>query len=191
MELKIPPELIRSLIYCPETGKLFWARTSKNKNMRIWEEAGSYREVTGGGTKYCNIEFKGVRYAASRIVWVMKKRRQPKGVIDHISGNTQDNRIENLRDVSTRENCRNRVEHRAGKPVGVSFNSKSREYPWVVHSGLKGKPKYLGCFELLQNAIIARFLYENDGFIRPKPIYEYVDGIRCEVIPPVRESNIW
>ena len=34
--------------------------------------------------------------------------QEPKGVIDHINGNSLDNRIENLRDVSHTENMINR-----------------------------------------------------------------------------------
>lgn len=47
---------------------------------------------------------------ASRIIWKMATGEDPKGVIDHIDGNPLNNRLENLQDISQRENLLKRVD---------------------------------------------------------------------------------
>ena len=42
----------------------------------------------------------------SRIIWKYHYGVEPKGVIDHINGDSTDNRIENLQDVTQGENLR-------------------------------------------------------------------------------------
>jgi hypothetical protein len=69
----------------------------------------------------------------------------PNGVIDHIDGNPSNNRINNLRDVSARQNGQNRKEHRNGKLVGTSYNKRDSIYQARI--SLNGKSKNLGSFK--------------------------------------------
>lgn len=70
----------------------------------------------------------------------------PKGkVVDHINGNTLDNRRCNLRVVTTRENSGNTYKHRAN-PVALGTNLRS----WGKYEAritIDGKRKYLGMFK--------------------------------------------
>lgn len=68
-------------------------------------------------------------------------------VVDHINGNTLDNRRKNLRVCEHKENLRNR-----GTPAnntsgfkGVSWHSDSEK--WVANIKADGKPKYIGTFD--------------------------------------------
>ena len=45
-------------------------------------------------------------WSVSRIVWKYHYGVEPKGVIDHINGDSTDNRIENLQDITQGENLR-------------------------------------------------------------------------------------
>jgi len=63
--------------------------------------------------------------------------------VDHLNGNTLDNRRENLRIVSHRENMQNRIEKRRNAFVGISRH-KNR---WQAKIHIKGKRKFLGLFD--------------------------------------------
>ena len=65
--------------------------------------------------------------------------------IDHINGDGLDNRRENLRIVSHRENGQNRHERKTSKYPGVSWH-KSRN-KWSAQIRISGKLKYLGLFD--------------------------------------------
>ena len=53
------------------------------------------------------------QFIMSRIVWKYHKGVEPKGVIDHINGDSTDNRIENLQDITQKQN----VNEQAGEII--------------------------------------------------------------------------
>ena len=65
-------------------------------------------KMRNGYLGFC-IWFKGNKYCTltQRIVWVLCNDCWPRLTIDHINGNTRDNRIENLREVSQSDNMLN------------------------------------------------------------------------------------
>ena len=96
----------------------------------------------------------GTRYAVCRpthrgkisMHWMVLGRKPENGfVVDHINGNGLDNRRENLRIVSIRENGWNRKEHRSGRLVGACLKKGSTR--WQSSIVINGKKKYLGYFD--------------------------------------------
>ena len=70
--------------------------------------------------------------------------KPPKGLmVDHINGEGTDNRRENLRFVTNRQNCQN-INHkkRSSEYPGVSWYGPRNK--WVAMINLKGKTKNLG-----------------------------------------------
>lgn len=65
--------------------------------------------------------------------------------VDHINGNTLDNRVSNLRICTTRENQQNQTKHRNGKLVGCSFDAYHKA--WKSGIRIDGKFKHLGYFK--------------------------------------------
>ena len=57
----------------------------------------------------CKIDKRSIHIALHHAVWAVCNGRFPEQQIDHINGNKQDNRIENLREVSDSENKMNMV----------------------------------------------------------------------------------
>ena len=69
----------------------------------------------------------------------------PKGYcVDHINGNGLDNRRENLRVCSPRQNQQNRKKIHSSKYPGVSWNKRSAR--WDARIMVKGKRYYLGTY---------------------------------------------
>ena len=77
-------------------------------------------------------------------------------VIDHINGDTLDNRIENLRAVTGKENQRN-TKLSSNSTTGINGVTK-RKYgkPYEVQIHVDGKAIYLGTFATLEEAAAAR-----------------------------------
>lgn len=75
---------------------------------------------------YIVIGVDGITEYAHRIAWAISKGYWPNG-IDHINGDRADNRISNLREVSHKENHKNRSIPKNNKSgvVGVYFDRKN------------------------------------------------------------------
>ena len=95
-------EYLKSLLdYNPETGKFIW-KVSKNNRVKSGSEAGT---IQSSGHRSILIDKKD--YLAHRLAWLWYYGRWPEDQIDHINHNPDDNRIENLREVSNQENGKN------------------------------------------------------------------------------------
>lgn len=118
-----------------------------------------------GSKQYIYITIGGPVYSAHSLVWFMYNGKFPENHIDHINGNSIDNNIENLRDVTQAENNRNIKKTKRNKSgcVGVSWGKSVNR--WVVRIGVNGKHKHFGSFkdfefaELLANEVHAHLGY--------------------------------
>lgn len=66
-------------------------------------------------------------------------------VVDHINSIKTDNRLENLRIVTCRENNSKERSIKSGLPTGVHFIKKTNLFQSQIR--IKGKNIYLGCFK--------------------------------------------
>jgi len=95
-------ELRAALKYDPQTGH--FTRLRGSNGHPVGEIAGTvnnngYRLIRVGNWR---------RYRAHRLAWLWVHGEWPKGEIDHINGERDDNRLENLRDVPMVMNQQNR-----------------------------------------------------------------------------------
>ena len=102
-------ELLEIFKYDPETGDIFWIAKGKGK---IKKKAAGTTEVNG----YRSIMLNGKRIRSHRIAWALFHKEWPKDQIDHINGNTLDNRINNIRLATNNQN---------GKNLKIKSNNKS------------------------------------------------------------------
>jgi hypothetical protein len=143
MELTVD-ELKALLTYDPITGDFRWNLTPKRTSLS--RVAGCVDTIG-----YLIIRIRGKGYKAHRLAWLYMHGEWPKQCLDHINGVRSDNRMENLREVSTRENSQNKGRHRAGKAAGIT--APCRNHPkWTASIMIKGKSTYLGSFLTEQEA---------------------------------------
>ncbi|MEM6464731.1 MAG: HNH endonuclease signature motif containing protein [Pseudomonadota bacterium] len=96
-----------------------------------------------------------VQYKSHRIIWKMAHGRDPKGCIDHINGERDDNRPSNLRDVLPVENSRNRHKSTSNSGVlGVSWCRSSKR--WQATIGFNNRNISLGSYIKKTCAVAAR-----------------------------------
>jgi len=137
--------LNRLFIYDNENGVLY-RRINRGPS-----KAGDFvGTVTDRG--YLSVEIESRTYYVHRIIWFMIHGDWPKNQIDHINGNRCDNRLENLRDVSSGENCRNSkmpCNNKSGV-TGVKFHKRTGK--WKAQVFVEGKSKFLGYFSNIEDA---------------------------------------
>lgn len=95
-------------------------------------------------------------YFAHRVIWAMTNGEWPRAEIDHVNHIRDDNRIENLREVTRQGNCLN-LSRQIRNTSGVTgvFWEKSRN-KWNAKIHLDGKDINLGRFDTLDAATAAR-----------------------------------
>jgi hypothetical protein len=101
------------------------------------------------GCGYLIVGLNGKIYLLHRLAWLYVYGEFP-NVIDHINGNTLDNRIENLRNGTVRQNNQNRKKNRNGKLVGCTYNKKCKKYQAYIR--IHGKFSSLGYYTTEQLA---------------------------------------
>lgn len=130
-------ELTSSLNYNPETGIFTWKIASGSAS--IGKVAGF---KTNSQADYLSIRINGKSYLCHRLAWFYMKGCWPKGLIDHINGVKNDNRISNLREVTRGQNKTNSVSSSNTGIKGVHLLKGKNTYK--VMFKLKGKSICLG-----------------------------------------------
>lgn len=146
-------ELLRRLAYNPESGEF------------IWRDCPSHPELVGKAAGYVRpkdgivIRLDGVRYRAARLAWFYMTGSWPYDVVDHINGDTLDNRWSNLRSVDGSINAQNRRSSKRGKlaPIGAYLHKKSGKYQASMTLTLLGQKRsiYLGLYDTEEQAHMA------------------------------------
>ena len=125
------------LDYNPLTGIFVWKVT------RGKIRAGSIAGTFNMGYMQIRIDYK--IHKAHRLAWLYTTGETPVGEIDHINGDKIDNRIVNLRVVTSRQNNSNRRCHREGHLVGTSLRKDLDR--WVAHISINGRLKHIGFYD--------------------------------------------
>lgn len=148
LERFTPADLAQIFRYDPETGvvRRHLARGGQPCGVAVGRK---------GSDGYLRVGVNKRSTLVHRIAWCLHYGRWPAGVLDHINGNTGDNRITNLRDVSQQTNLLNQHVRRpsaVGVP-GVSVLPSGR-YRARLNLTLSGKRKliHLGVFETAEDA---------------------------------------
>ena len=154
------------LTYDSETGKLYHKPRPRDmfKSDRVWKIWNTRYANQKAGTEYestkgywvVQLDIFGKKRKAHRVIWFMQYGEWPKDQIDHINGDSTDNRIENLRDVTHKENSLNRKLpcNNTSGTLGVSFDKKCKK--WESYIMVNYTKISLGFFTHKEDAIAAR-----------------------------------
>lgn len=130
------------LSYDKETGRFIRTCTSNS------------RDPNHSIDNYQTIKLFGKTYSAHRLAWFYVYGKWPSGEIDHINGKRGDNRICNLRDVTTKEN-----QHNQKKAKGYWKNKKG----WTAEICVDQKTIRLGTYATPEEA--------RDAYLKAKTVY--------------------
>lgn len=148
-------EFCKIVRYDHDNGNFFW---KVNRYGRGGSRAGMVAGFINENGYRC-FRIKGKKFYAHRLAWLFIHKQWPHGIIDHINGNRSDNRICNLREVTTSQNIANTNATCAKSSLrGAHWSSEKGK--WFSRIMFNGKTKYLGYFNSKEEAhnayIIAR-----------------------------------
>jgi hypothetical protein len=124
----------RGYTYCPVSGELrgIYGKLIKSKNAEYIQFSVPYKN-------------KIYKILGHRLAWFLHYGALPINQVDHIDGNKINNKIENLRDVTTQQNQWNHT-----KAKGYSLNKKINKFQSRIK--INGKLKHIGYFDTEQEA---------------------------------------
>ena len=130
--------------YDPETGTFV-------RNVSICSRGQAAGSANGDG--YLLTQIDGNSYRCHRLAWFYVHGCWPVGEIDHIDGNSSNNQIANLRDVSRCLNQQNLKKARKNSKsglLGVRFNKTLSK--WAAQIWINGRQTHLGYFLTAESA---------------------------------------
>ena len=103
------------------SGRVFWIDATRNHENLNGKEAGCPRNPNNGKKCYWHIKVDSYPIKRAHIVFLFSTGRWPHPLIDHINGDSLDDRIENLREATHSQNAWNRKSRAVGRdtPMGV------------------------------------------------------------------------
>jgi hypothetical protein len=111
---------------------------------------------------YVSIGVDAKRYLAHRLAWLFVYGKWPDKHIDHIDGNTSNNRLNNLRDVSVVVNAQNRTRCNKQRRSGSGLLGAHRHFDgsWRARIRVNGKTVHIGLYKTPQEAHEAYLAYK-------------------------------
>ena len=154
MSNKLSPELTaeklkRLFTYDEKTG-VFIRNLDLSNGLKAGEIAGCVQKHR---KPYKVIKIDGVLYLCHRLAWLYVHGSMPYGLIDHKNGDGLDNRLENLRVVTNKQNIQASLRvprHNTSGLKGASFSKKMGK--WIAGISINGKRKHIGCFDTAEEA---------------------------------------
>lgn len=141
--------------YDPELGRFTWLK-SNSVCIKVGTEAGAKPDHKG----YRRIQIDGKRYKAQNLAWLYMTGAWPENEVDHKDRDCGNNRWENLRPATRKQNCENRRPWGSSGIRGVSKEGGK----WFARIRHNGVSKRIGTFSCVDDAIAARKAAEDRLF---------------------------
>lgn len=142
------------LSYDPETGEFTWLKPSRFHAEKAGAFAGTLTP-NRNGKSYWNISIDGRKHKRSRLAWLYMTGDWPSQQVDHIDGNSQNDRWANLREATATQNAWNhkRRAKRSDLPMGVRLIPKSGRFQARI--AVNKQMIHLGAFDTAAEAATA------------------------------------
>lgn len=152
-------EILKFFIYDKERGVLIWRHHWSKSHVTRFVGKEVTSESEREGLRYIRVRLKDQLFLVHRIIWFLEKNDWP-DLIDHIDGNGRNNRIENLRVATKRQNMQNMRKHRSGHLLGTSLLCDRYNDPrWLSKIKIGKEYRRLGRYYTQQEAHV-RYLQE-------------------------------
>lgn len=164
------------LDYDEQTGIFIWKKRNKKYfkserdcnawNTRFATKQAGYIYKNKNNYEQIYIRIYNKKYQASRLAYYYFYEKWPKYNIDHLNGDSLDNSILNLRDVSQKINCCNskkRIDNTTGI-AGVYWDNSRNKWVAEARDFKTGKKIFLGRFDIFEEAKNAREIWLSSQF---------------------------
>ncbi len=167
-KLILPIETLHNLLICdPVEGTMTW----RERPLEMFSHCkhpehrcASWNTQYAGREAFTAVDNNGYRvggilgrtYKAHRVIYAMTTGAWPESEIDHINGVKTENRLENLRAVTSAENGRNAAMPRNNTSGVVGVHWDKTRLKWYARIRAAGKLINLGSFTNKDDAIAAR-----------------------------------
>lgn len=141
-------ELRKLFYYDSSNGELIRKKAVKHSQHKPGSVAGCLNK-----TGYRRVCIGKKLYREHRVIWAIVNGYWPESMLDHIDGDRSNNRIENLRECTQKQNCQNRIAPKKNKYVGCSYRKDVMK--WQARIYVNGRNKSLGYFKSQEAAHIA------------------------------------
>lgn len=167
--------------YDEETGFLYWKErpptckennifNSRFKNKKV----GSVKLGEKSKTPYLTTKVGKKYYAVHRVIFAMCYGYFPEQV-DHIDHNGLNNKLDNLRPSSNKDNSKNLPMQKSNKSGHIGVNWHKAAKKWQARAvDLNGKRIDLGRYDNIEDAISVRKKYEKEF-----KYYQHRDEVQC------------
>jgi hypothetical protein len=138
-------QLKEILHYDPDTG--LFTRRLKQSGVKQGKVSGSF-----SNEGYLVTSVKNKIYKCHRLAWLYVAGQWPTHNIDHINGNRQDNRFNNLRDVKQKINIENQTKAQKHNKSTRTLGTWKNGTGFAARISHNNKKIYLGTFKTIEEA---------------------------------------
>jgi hypothetical protein len=168
--------------YDEDTGILTWKvrplhHFENSHSMNVSNAQFPGKKILNNKKGYYVVKIKGKYYQVNRIVWKLLKGTEPENIIDHIDGDSLNNKIGNLREASNSENSRNVKFNKTNKLGVKGVCQKCNKYQAQI--SYDGEVHSLGFYDTVEEASLVYQIasLKHHGEFSTVNVLEYQDAL--------------